>query len=144
MAADLTNLFEAMYKRYALFTGPTDAYTLTTGRIYRAAAPAGATVPYIVVTQVGGSILEMFSRDSIESATIQMSVYDRFKNDASGASQIMQSLIHIFNWCALYIPSDETYIRMRREAMQKETVEDRTYIHIWQDWTAERQVPSWR
>ena len=144
MPADPTDLLQAIYKRYAKFTGPTDAYTLTVGRLYRTQAPAGAKFPYIVVTLVGGSIGEMFSGNALEDATVQMSVFDEFRNDASGASAIMQSLIAIFNWCELHVPAAETFIRMRREGLQQEVTEDQTHIHVFQDWLIERQVPAWR
>ena len=144
MAADLTNLYQAIYKRYAKFTGETDAYTLTGGRLFRTMAPAGAEFPYIVLAQIGGSISEMFSGDALEDALFQMSIFDVFINDISRASSITQSMIHIFNWAELYIPSDEIFIRMRREGLQRETVDERTHIHITQDWLIERHVPAWR
>ena len=143
MAADLTDLFQALYKRYAKFRGPTDAYTLTDGRFHRTLAPAGQTFPYIVVTQIGGAILEMFSGDALEDASFQTSVFAEFRNDASAASAIIQSLIGIFNWSTLHIPAHETFIRMRREGLQREVVEDQDIIHISQDWFVEREIQAW-
>lgn len=133
-----------MYERYESFRGPTDAYTLTAGRLHRTMAPANTTPPYIVVMQIGGTIAEMFSGESIEDVSLQMSVYDEFRNDISRASAIMQSLIGIFNWCTLAIPGIDVYIRMRREGMQRELIEDQDYVHVSQDWFLERQVPAWR
>ncbi len=148
MAANMTNLFEAIYTRYAMFRAEDDAYTLTEGRMARTQAPdlwGKAHVPYIVVTQIGGSIDEMFSGDALENVNLQFSVFHRFRNDAGPASLVMQSLIQFFNFRTLHIPGTEEYIRMRRDGMQRETIDIRTYIHISQDWFVEQQVPhDWR
>ena len=144
MPADITDLFAAMYERYAMFTGERDAYTLTEGRFHRTQAPAPTVFPCIVVVQIGGDIGEMFSGDSLESATIQMSVFTEFKNYASAASAIMRSLIAIYNRCELAIPEDEDFVSMMRAGTTRESVEDRTHIHIAQDWAVTRHIPKWR
>lgn len=142
MSADMTDLFQAIYTRYARFKSPVSPHTLTGGRLFRTQAPAGVQAPYIVITQIGGSINEMFSHDALEEVMAQMSVFGEFNNDMAPTSQIMQGLITIFNWCILHIPGAETYIRMRREGMQHEIVDDMIYAHIWQDWVIEKQVPA--
>ena len=144
MTADMTDIFEAIYQRYAKFRGGQDAYTLTGGRLYRTQAPAGADFPYIIVSNFGGIIHEMFSGEALEDINIQFSIYDKFRNDASNASAAMLSLIAIFNWCDLYIPGAQKFIRMRREGMQIEQSEELTHVHISQDFRVERQVPTWR
>ena len=144
MPADITDLFSALYERYALFTGERDAYTLTGGRFHRTQAPAPTVFPCIVAAQIGGSIGEMFSGDSLESVTIQTSVFAEFKNDASTASAIMRSLVAIFNRAELVIPEDEFFVSILREGLPRETVENRTHIHIAQDWAITRHIPKWR
>ena len=144
MPADLTNLFQAILTRYRLFRGPTDAYTLTAGRMYRTMAPARANFPLIILTQVGGVLLETFQDGALEDVSMQMSIFDKFPNDASRASGIMQSLVGIFDRCELFIPSEEIYVGMRREGLQREVIEDQTHIHISQDWLIMRHVPAWR
>ena len=144
MPADITDLFAALYERYAQFTGDRDAYTLTGGRFHRAQAPSPTVFPCIVVVQVGGDIGEMFSGDSLETATVQMSVFAAFKNDASAASAIMRSLVAIFNRCELAIPEDEAFVSILREGLQRESIESATHIHIAQDWAITRHIPKWR
>jgi len=144
MPADITDLFSALYERYAQFTGDRDAYTLTGGRFHRAQAPDPTVFPCIVVVQVGGDIGEMFSGDSLESATIQTSIFAKFRNDASTASAIARSLIAIYNRCELAIPEDEEFVSMLREGLQRESIENSTHIHIAQDWAITRHIPKWR
>ena len=144
MPADITDLFAAMYERYAMFTGDHDAYTLTGGRFHRTQAPSPTVFPCIVVAQIGGNIGEMFSGDSLETATIQTSVFAEFKNDATAASAIMRSLIAIFNRCELVIPEDEFFVSILRDGLQRESVESGTHIHIVQDWAITRHIPRWR
>ena len=144
MPADITDLFAAMYERYAQFTGDRDAYTLTGGRFHRAQAPSPTVFPCIVAVQVGGNIGEMFSGDSLESATVQMSVFAEFKDDASTVSAIMRSLIAIFNRCELAIPEDEIFVSILRAGLQRESIENGTHIHIAQDWAITRHIPKWR
>ena len=144
MPADITDLFAAMYERYAQFTGDRDAYTLTGGRFHRAQAPSPTVFPCIVLVQVGGDVGEMFSGDSLETATVQMSVFAEFRNDASAASAIMRSLVAIFNRCELAIPEDEFFVSMLREGLQRESVENGTHIHVAQDWAITRPIPKWR
>ena len=144
MTADMTDIFEAIYQRYAKFQGERDAYTLTGGRLYRTQAPPGAKFPYIIVSNFGGMIYEMFSGEALEDIDIQFSIYDKFRNDATNASATMLSLITIFNWCELYVPGAQTFIRMRREGMQIEQSEEMTHVHISQDFKLERLVPTWR
>jgi len=142
--ADITDLFAALYERYAQFTGDRDAYTLTAGRFHRTQAPSPTVYPCIVVAQAGGDIGEMFSGDSLETATIQTSVFAEFGNDASPASAIMRSVIAIYNRCTLEIPEDEFFVSMLREGLQRESVENGTHIHIAQDWAVTRHIPKWR
>jgi len=142
--ADITDLFDALYKRYALFRGDRDAYTLTGGRFHRAQAPSPTVFPCIVAVQMGGSIGEMFSGDSLETATLQTSVFAEFKNDASTASAIMRSLAAIYNRCTLVIPEDEAFVSILREGLPRESVENGTHIHIAQDWAITRHIPKWR
>jgi len=144
MTADMTDIFEAIYQRYAKFRGEQDAYTLTDGRLYRTQAPPGADFPYIVVSNVSGIVHEMFSGEALEDIDIQFSIYDKFRNDATTASAIMLSLIAVFNWCDLSISGAQDFIRMRREGMQREICEDMTHVHVSQDFKLERQVPTWR
>ena len=142
MASDLTNVFNAIYERYAGFVGEDDPYTLTDGRMHRTLAPAPTVFPCIVVALIGGDIKEMFSGDSLDTAILQMSVFAEFGNDASTASAIMRRLIAIYNRCELWIPEDESYVAMIREGFQRESVEDRTHIHIAQDWAIVRHIPA--
>ena len=144
MAADLTDLFAALYERYAQYVGERDAYTLTDGRFHRTLAPSPTVFPCIVLSLVGGDIKEMFSGDSLDTAFIQMSVFAKFENDASGASAIMRSLIAIFNRSNLWIPEDECFVSILRNGYQREIVENRTHIHISQDWAIVRQIPIGR
>ena len=144
MPADITDLYSALYERYAQFTGDRDAYTLTGGRFHRAQAPNPTVFPCVVVAQIGGDIGEMFSGDSLETATIQTSIFAEFKNDASTASAIARSLIAIFNRAELAIPEDEYFVSILRDGLQRESVESRTHIHIAQDWAITRHIPKWR
>jgi len=144
MALDMTDIYAALYERFDRFHDINDAFTLTDGRLYRTQAPAGPTFPCIVVTQVGGNVSEMFSGESLDDITLQMSVFAEYRNDATLASKIMKSLIEIYNWQELAIPSGEAFLRMRREGIQQEVIEDRSHIHVFQDWILEIQVPTWR
>ncbi len=144
MALDMTDVYAALYERFDKFHDVDDAFTLTDGRFYRSQAPVPTVFPCIVIAQIGGSISEMFSLESLDDISLQMSVFAEYRNDTTLASKIMRSLIRIYNWKELTIPSGETFLRMRREGIQQEVVEDRTHIHIFQDWVLEVQVPTWR
>jgi len=141
MAADLTDLFAAIYERYTEFSGDADPYTYTDGRMHRVQAPSPTKFPCIVVALVGGDVREMFSGDSLDTAILQMSLFAKFKNDVEEASAVMRRLIEIYNRCVLWIPGAETYVSMIREGYQREAIENRTHIHIAQDWAVVRHVP---
>ena len=123
-----------------------DPYTLTGGRFYRMMAPDNAVEngPIVVVSQTGGTIFPMFSKDTIEQVSIQTSVFDVFRNDASRASRVMRGLIAIYEYRALLIPDSALFISMKREGMQQEMIEDRTHVHILQNWMVSQHVPAWR
>ena len=146
MATDMTDLFQALYDRYRFFDEAWDAYTLTGGRFYRAQAPDAAVQegPIVVVSQTGGNINAMFSKDTLEEVMLQMAVYDQFRNDASRASRVMKSLIAIFEYATFVIPAAEAFVCMRREGMQLESIEDRTHVQIVQNWMLTQHVPAWR
>ena len=146
MAFDMTDLFHALYQQYAAFRGETDAYTLTEGRFYRMQAPDGAVKhgPVVVLSQAGGTISPMFSKDTIEMIVMQMSVFDEFKNDAKRATRVMKSLIGIYEYASILIPDSAVFVSMKREGMQTESIDDRTHVHIRQDWTVSQHVPAWR
>jgi len=110
--------------------------------LFRTQAPPGVDFPIIVVQQTGGSINEMFSGESLDNISLQMSVFDEYRNDATRASKLMRNLVDIYNWQELPIPDADEFIRMKRDGLPTETIEDMSHIHIYQDWTLEHQVPT--
>jgi len=138
----MTDLWRSIKAEFDRYRGDNDPYTLVGGRIYRSYAPERATMPYIVVSLLGGPILWMYGAKQLEQARLQIDVYDEIRHGAPArALKIFEGLVRILEHADLTMEDGSTHIITRREGLPREVIEE-DVIHISGDWLCERQVAA--
>ncbi len=135
----MNDYWTAIKTAFDAHTDAGDPYTLVGGRIYRSGAPERATMPYIVISLIGGPILWLFDSQRIEQARIQIDIFDELANGApTRAMTIWHGLVEILEFAELTPADGSTHIIMRREGLPREIIED-GIVHVSGDWLCERE-----